>query len=212
MSAAISESLRTGDPRDAILFSQTPLLPMPRFGTLPPLEVGRRRYIVAADGLYLQARSRAMFVTCRLAEAITPFGELQPRIDLVDGLIPHALFAQVVRHALTHSPNEGACLIHWNPDTRGYELTIPEIVDCGQGHITYRTGMIDQDLLVLDVHTHGRYPAFFSSVDDQSDERHGCYFASVLGRCDSELTLEATSRLVVDGAFIDLPWHPWEGA
>lgn len=212
MSATLSESLNASDPRDAILFGQTPLVPMPRFGALPTLEVGRRRYIVAADGLYLQARSRVLSVTCRLAEAVTPFGDLQPRIELVGGLIPQALFAQIAQHALKHSPNEWACLIHWNPTTRGYELSIPEVVDSGHGHITYRTDMIDQDFLVLDVHTHGRYPAFFSAVDDRSDERHGCYFASVLGRCDSQFTLEATSRLVIDGAFIELPWHPWEDA
>lgn len=212
MNAAMLEPPKFDDRRDAILFSQTPLVPMPRFGTLPALEIGRRRYVAAADGLYLQARSRALSITCRLAEAATPFGPLEPCIQLAGGLIPRAIFSEIVRHALAHSPNEWACLIHWSPDACRYEFSIPEVINCSRGHITYRTDMIDQDLLVLDLHTHGRLPAFFSQADDQSDERHGCYFASVLGRCDSEGSLEATSRLVVDGTFISLPWHPWEDA
>lgn len=35
------------DPRDRVLLLQNPILPMPRFGTLPELQVGERRYVAA---------------------------------------------------------------------------------------------------------------------------------------------------------------------
>jgi len=39
------------DTRDRALFAATPMLMAPRFGLLPPLEIGQHRFVAAANGI-----------------------------------------------------------------------------------------------------------------------------------------------------------------
>lgn len=195
--------------RDRVLFSQTPMLMMPSYGTLPPLALGRRRYIAAADGVYLQARQRALDVTLRLACVDLPFGPLREHVELSGGLIPRALYDEMAAHALAQAPKEWAGLVHWDDLEQRYVLTLPSVVDVSNARIRYRSDAIDHERLVLDIHSHGYLPAGFSALDDTSDEC-GIHFACVLGLCLSAQTMVAITRLVVDGQFFDLDWHPWE--
>lgn len=196
-------------PRDRVLFSQTPMLMMPSYGPLPTLEFGRRRYIAAADGIYLQARTRALDLTLRLASFELPFGPLQEQVALIGGFLPRALYQEIAAHALAQAPKEWAGLVHWSEADERYVLTVPEIVEVSNAHIRYRGERIDQQRLVLDIHSHGLLSAGFSARDDTSDEC-GIHFASVLGNCQSAKTMTAITRLVVDGQFFELNWHPWE--
>jgi PRTRC genetic system protein A len=195
--------------RDRILFAQTPMLMMPRHGELAPLPIGRRRYVAAADGIYVQARHRALDLTLRLVQVGLPYGVLSQRVELAGGLLPCALHQRITEHALLHFPKEWAGLVHWSDAAQRYELTIPDTIDASAGHIRYLSHSIDPERLVLDVHSHGAFPAFFSSVDNQSDQ-YGIYFASVFGCCQSTDSLTVVTRLVVDGHFFELDWHPWE--
>lgn len=198
------------DPRDRVLLMQNPVLPMPHYGALPPLTVGERRYVLARDGLYVQARNLAVNVCVRIADSVPlPFGELVVSIELVGGLLPHAFFERMRDEALQANPNEWAALVHWQPQTRRYEWTATRSLDRSAAHIQYDASARDESRLLLDVHSHGTAPAFFSATDDSSDA-HGVYFASVLGRCDCAQRLSVRTRLVIDGLFIPLSWHPWQ--
>lgn len=195
--------------RDRILFAQTPMLMMPRHGALEPLPVGRRRYIAAADGIYVQARHRALDLTLRLVQVALPYGELTEQVNLAGGLLPRALYRHIAEHALAHSPQEWAGLVHWSEAEQRYVLTIPETIEASETEISYLSDSIDRDRLVLDAHSHGTGEAEFSPLDKISDQ-HGIYFASVFGGCQSYETLTVTTRLVIDGHFFELDWHPWE--
>jgi len=197
-------------PRDRVLFTHTPMLMMPRCGRLPPLAVGHKRYIAAADGIYLQARHRALNLTLKLTNADLPYGSLAEDVDVSGGLIPRALFDEIVEHALSAAPNEWAGLIHWRENEQRYALTIPQTVVSSASIIEYRTDGIDPHCLVLDIHTHGHGEAFFSRSHDDLSDQCGIYFASVLGHCYSRHRLTAVTRLVVYGQFFTLSWHPWE--
>ncbi len=198
------------DPRDRARLLCNPLLMMPHHGVLPPLPLGRRRYVAAADGLYIQARNHALSVTLKFADTpALPYGPLQESVHMVGGPLPLALYRQIEDCALAQSPAEWAALVHWEPLESQYQLTIPETIECSGTHIRYRTDQIRSEYLVLNLHTHGTLPAYFSTTDDASDQL-GVYFACVLGRCHSRETLECRSRIVVDGFHYPLVWHPWE--
>ena len=194
------------DARDRIVFAQTPLVPMPRFSALVPLEVGRRRYIGAADGIYVQARHPALSLTLPVPQL--PFGRLKPEVHLPGGLIPRALYEDIERRALARAPTEWAGLVHWNAE-QGYTLIEPPALQREATRISYTTDQLDRDCLVLDIHSHGYGKAFFSDIDDESDA-YGVHFSTVLGRCQSRQTLQAKTRIVIDGQFFDIDWHPWE--
>lgn len=209
MSCAPSALDHLSDRRDQLLFAQTPLYPMPRFGELPLLDLRRRRYIAAADGVYVQARHCALDLTLRLAEARLPYGSLKECVHLPGGPIPRALYEDIKQRVLEHSPKEWAGLVHWDESAQRYSLAVPPTLSRSVSHIGYDRRVIDYSRLVLDVHSHGEHAAFFSSTDDRSDE-FGFYFSSVFGHCGSTETLTVCTRLVIDGHFFDLSWHPWE--
>lgn len=196
-------------PCDRILFAQTPVIMMPRFGALPPLPVGRRRYVAAAEGLYVQARHHGLTLTLQQAAVSLPFGPLAEDVHLVGGLIPRALYEEIRAQVLAHSPQEWAGLVHWDSEAQRYALTEPRVLTRSAQHIRYDGHAIERERLVLDVHSHGEGPAFFSDEDNRSDE-FGFHFATVFGGCQSPETLTARTRLVIDGAFFDIDWHPWE--
>jgi PRTRC genetic system protein A len=189
---------------------------MPHFGELPELQPGERRYVAAADGLYLQARTRALQATvCVLRSASPegrlPYGELQDSVTLPGGPIPLELVDAIEQRVVNDCPLEWACIIQWNADEQCYELHEPPILSRSGSGIEYDTCALDPSCWVLDLHSHGEYGSFFSHTDNRSDGQGGVYFASVLGHCQSASRLSAATRLVIDHLSFPLLWHPWEG-
>ncbi len=194
---------------DAILLGQTPALMMPRFSSLPELTPGCRRYVIARDGLYVQARSRSLLLVLRVEkfQSPLPYGDLVESVQMVGGLIPYSLYAELRRQAVAACPDEWAAFVVYDG---GYRIALPKVEAKSGSHISYRLGGIDEDKIVLDIHSHGKSDAFFSKdLDDRSDN-HGIYFASVLGHCHKEESITCKSRIVIDGWHREINWHPWE--
>lgn len=68
--------------------------------------------------------------------------------------------------------------------------------------------MADDETVAVDLHTHGRAPAFWSADDDRDDQ--GIKVAGVFGLLDQPRPM-ARFRLVINGLYQDLPRHPWPG-
>lgn len=198
------------DTRDRVLLMQNPVLPMPRYGELPSLEPGERRYVVANDGVYVQARTLALTVCARIAPTPPlPFGRLTPSVELTGGLPPHSFFTRMCAEALAESPNEWAALVQWDTDAQRYAWTATEARHRSTCRLEYDSAARDESCLVIDAHSHGVAPPFFSATDDASD-RYGVYFACVLGCCVSFESVRVCTRLVIDDLRIPLTWHPWD--
>lgn len=201
------------DSRDRAILGSTPTLMQPLYGELPPVDHYRHRFVLARDGLYLQARTPALSVCLRVTGEVLcpfPYGELQESVQLTAGKIPYSLYMEMSKRALAANPTEYACLALYDKDNNEYRLHEPGVVSASPGHIDFTTGGYDPESVVLDLHTHGEGEAFFSPTDDHSDGQGGIYFASVLGRCQSSETMTAATRIVVNGIFYPVPWTPWE--
>ena len=198
------------DVRDRVVLMQNPVLPMPRYGVLPSLQPGERRYVVAEDGVYVQARTHALSVCARIASTPPlPFGSLTPRVELSGGLLPRSFFTRMCAEALAESPNEWAALVHWDTGYQRYIWTATEARHRSAYRVAYDSAARDESCLVIDAHSHGVAPPSFSTLDDASD-RYGLYFACVLGYCVSPDSIRVETRLVIDDLRIPLAWHPWE--
>lgn len=198
------------DVRDRVLLMQNPILPMPRYGELPSLEPGERRYVVADDGVYVQAKTLALSVCARIASTPPlPFGSLTPRVELSGGLLPRSFFTRMCAEALAESPNEWAALVHWDAHFQRYVWTATEARHRSTCRVVYDSAARDESCLVIDAHSHAVAPPDFSAIDDASD-RYGLYFACVLGYCVSPESIRMDTRLVIDDLRIPLAWHPWE--
>lgn len=202
-------------PVDSVLFAATPLLPVPRFGTLASLAPGGKRFLAGSDGLYVQASTEVMDVTMKLAATKLPFGDCCERIVLSQGPIPMTLIKDFVRASRQNYPNEIAAAIVLGDDGQ-YELVWPEVQSASGGHVRYVDSVLDDDRLVVDLHSHGEHGAFFSATDDASDcSRRGPYLAIVVGRLLSEspqvavrlalapyLAMHSIDRLIAEGLIV----------
>lgn len=183
-------------PLDLAIASTLPLLAAARHSELPELDVGKRRLILGREGLYLEARSPAVHLCVRLHvidNVPLPFGEPMEFVRLRHGPIPTRLIRTLVDAAVEASPIETALAII--ADEAGYHVVNVPIEQSSAGHVRYRDE-IDDDQLVIDMHSHGRLNAYFSSTDDESDRsRRGPYISVVVGRCDSQVTAEIDTRV-----------------
>ena len=194
------------DTRDRIVFGETPTLMQPVFGEkLPPPEFGKHRFVVGHDGLYFEAQNSVIAVRQRVAKASVrlPYGEVdQCGIQLLNGKIPYAILGEALLKAHQACPNEWAGLVVWDSDGKRYALAEPELVSAGNSHVSYRNALPDNLTVVVDLHSHGFFEAFFSETDDQSD-LGGFYIAGVLSHRTT--TPSSVSRLVVNGHFLSCP-------
>ena len=67
--------------------------------------------------------------------------------------------------------------------------------------------MARDETVAVDLHTHGRGPAFWSADDDRDDQ--GIAVAGVFGLLDQPAPM-ACFRLVINGLYKTLPRHPWQ--
>lgn len=199
------------DARDRVLFQDLPILMTPRFGVLDPLDYGQQRLLAARQGVFLEARTRALHLILPVAQAIMPlpYGSLRAKVELAGGPLPYALYDKMRAAAVATLPHEWAGAVVYTPGT-GYELIEPTPESVSAGHVRYRTEGIPDERLVLDIHSHGYGAAYFSLTDDASDRQGGVYLASVLGRCVDYDSIRVVTRIVVHGRFFPVTWTPWE--
>ncbi len=196
---------------DKALLPITPTLMQPRFGTLPELEIGSKRYVMASDGVYVQARTKALSLTLKIhtMPVPMPYGELKESVILDGGLIPLSIIDKIKHNAINACPNEYAAIVLYDSESTRYTLHEPVINSASAGHIQYQTKTYDDEDVVLDIHSHGELNSYFSATDDQSDFA-GIQFSSVLGHCRDLSSITTVSRICIDGFFYPLEWNPWE--
>lgn len=181
---------------DAALFAATPLVPAPRFGALDPLAEGQKRLLGGSAGLYIEARTAAWDLCVPIAAVPMPYGDLQPRLTCPAGPVPRSLIEAFIERARENCDCEIAAAITID-DNGDFELLWPEVQTASSGHVRYVDSGIDDDRLVIDIHSHARGRAYFSGQDDFSDRsRRGPYLAMVVGRC-ADASPEIATRLVL---------------
>lgn len=195
------------DPRDRVLFAETPTVMQPRFGPpLPPPEDYKHRFLCGDDGLYIEAQNQVIGIRICVAPSSLPlpYGKVERTgIDLRHGLIPSVLFDEALAKSRAAVPNEWAGFIVWDEENGQYALYEPDGLIAGPGHVRYLASFPDNLTHVIDLHSHGNLPAFFSTTDDHSDLT-GFYVAGVIGNCGSDSPTFAT-RMVVNGHFLPCP-------
>lgn len=192
--------------KDRVLLESTPLLPAPRFGSMPDMAVGGVRYIVARDGVYVEGRSRYVHARGQI-QAVDglPFGEIETVFTLAHGLIPGEMQSEQIAMARESLPNEWAGLVVGGRD--GYALVVPEAEEATAGSVRYSASACDPLDLVLDTHSHGAGAAYFSGTDDRDDAGNPspAFLAQVIGglRPDDARHMLAR-RLIIGGWAFDL--------
>ncbi|WP_341744782.1 PRTRC system protein A [Azonexus hydrophilus] len=190
------------DPRDLALQAAVPTVMVPKFGSLELLARPGQRYLVAADGLWLEARRPGVYARMRLAAqnaVAIPYGEVTEAFELACGAIPDEFVADFVEHARKHLPNEVARALVWNEHEE--TLRSVDLVAYSQStaHIHYQYPSLNAgEHVVADIHSHGHFDAFFSATDDADDK--GVQISIVVGNLGRRVP-SICARAVACGAF-----------
>ena len=200
----------TMDPRDQALLAACPVIAAPRFGALPDMGNGQR-IIVARNGWFGQTRLDWLDSIVALGHGSSPmrlpYGEVAEHLRFSFGVLPIRLIEAFVVASRESLPNEAAGVLIYSRRTGHLRLAMCEPEQTSPVHIRYRRpAMADDETVAVDLHTHGRAPAFWSGEDDREDQ--GIKVAGVFGLLDRPRP-SARFRLVINGLYQPLDKHPW---
>ncbi|MHB8742794.1 MAG: PRTRC system protein A [Sulfuricaulis sp.] len=200
-------------PLDAAIAATLPLVMATRHGPMPELAVGAKRIVAASTGIYLETRSPVLHALLPLINehGLLPYGSAHPFVRLAAGPVPEALLREAVERAVIAYPNETAFAIVRSGG--GYAIEDVPIESASQGHVRY-TDTLDDDALVVDVHTHGDFEASFSRIDDESDRaRRGPYISLVLGTAKDATSTTISARFASSPYLLplELDWLQQQG-
>ena len=198
------------DPRDESLQRACPVVAAPLFGVLPAMENGQR-VIVASNGVFVQVKRDWLDCVERLsgidAAMPLPYGQITPIVRFTFGTIPIALLDAFIAAGRAALPNEIAGGLIYSATQATLRLAIYEPLHSTAHGIEYRMPPLARDEgIAVDLHTHGRLPAFWSATDNMDDR--SVKVAGVFGNLDGERP-SAAFRLVLNGMYKPLA-HPWQ--
>ena len=201
------------DPRDALLHHQCPVLPVPRFGPFAPLAQPGQRMLLASNGLFIEVRTTALYALQRAGQVAPglalPYGRLQPQLELAYGRLPRTLIEAFMDAARLVAPHELAGALVYDPLAGLLELVLHTSVLAHAQRVEYRLPpLAPQQVVALDLHSHGHGPAFFSEGDNLDDR--GMCLAMVVGDLQHARPSVAF-RLCLNGLLLPQP-HPWQHA
>lgn len=198
---------------DEFVQRTTPLLAATHAASLGDMADAGHRYVVSRDGLHVQFKRRWVRGSVLLAPcpAPLPFGpppSAGPKLSC--GPVPASLVREFLAEARRVAPVEVAGWIIWRepdgPSCAGsWKLIVLRTLAASGGMVRFeRPQLAAGEHLVVDIHSHGRHPAFFSAQDDADDADVSIVkFAVVLGQV-MESTASTAVRFCACGAFINI--------
>lgn len=195
------------NPLDIALQSVVPTLMVPKYGNLEPMSGNGHRFLVASNGLWLQVKRNwldlCMLLSRQYAVAM-PYGEVKQVMEFAFGRLPTDLVESFAAHAKEVSPMETAAWIVRNRVNGEFRLIMLKSIDVSEAHVHFVRPQLDEsEEMVIDLHSHGAFPAFFSGQDDRDDAGE-VKISVVVGNCDKPVP-SVVARLCALGLMIKLP-------
>ena len=152
-------------------------------------------YVLAGNGVYVQAEGPDLTARVRLAECRTRgLEDAAAKMELRHGKIPGELLAAAIFWFQETPDRERYFAVHW--DGKKYITAVPEQTG-GPTSLKYQP----LDGMTLEFHSHGRLPAFFSGTDDQDEQGFRLY--GVVGRLEQPEP-EVRMRVGIYGHFQEI--------
>lgn len=195
---------------DQMLQAACPTVMIPRYEELNLLDTDTHRFLVAHNGLFAEIKRPWLHAVFNVVDSPVPlpYGEAPRLFDiriqrraLVRGLL------HFIRRAKELSPLEHAAWLTYDPVEGAIHYCEPLVVSRSEGHIQYhRPEASPRHLPVVDMHSHGIFPAFFSKTDDEDDRTDDAKLAFVVGNLDSA---EVSTRMRFVGLGISEDISKW---
>jgi len=204
--------------KDRLIQERFPTIMAPRYEALPPCQLHQTRLLMARGGLYIDTlQPFGAFRRCLwLADRDLPYGEIE-EVDNFSGILKDPQVATIFENyilpqaaAYADDNREWAGWIV-RAKGEGYSyLPLDFEATAASVFIGQRPVLPEDTHLAIDVHSHGRMKAFFSSTDDV-DDSGGVRLSAVLGsysKNEGRHNFLYKCRAVVEGFFFDLEVEP----
>jgi PRTRC genetic system protein A len=155
-------------------------------------------YILAGNGLFIE--NKGVFMDARVQIAgchVRGLAEIAPSTYLKHGKIPGVLFDLAFNTSLTQKEKEVYFAVTWSGQDSKYHLFMsPQVGEAGQ--VKYHV----LDNTVMDIHSHGRIPTYFSGTDDEDEK--GFKLSCLVG--DLDRTPRVAIRVGIYGYYGAVLW------
>lgn len=193
------------DKKDRIMQKACPTVMVPAHSPLPGITPGSYRFLMASDGLWIEALAGWGHFRYPLwiSQRPLPYGPLESMTELTAGAVPTGLIELCRKEALEKARfrKEWAGWIVWREDA-GYEYLPLEILQETGISVQYRFPVLPSGTwLAMDLHSHPFDMAHFSDTDDH-DDRGGIHYSGVFS-FDADLRSNLTLRLCLEGFFFE---------
>jgi len=200
--------------KDRLIQERFPTIMAPRYENLPPCPPHQTRLLMACGGLYIDTlQPFGSFRRCLwFADRDLPYGEVE-EVDDFSGILKDsqvtAIFENSILPQAAEYADDNREWAGWIVCTKeeGYSyLPLDFEASAASVFIRQRPILPEDTNLAIDVHSHGRMGAFFSSTDD-FDDSGGVRLSVVLGsyaRNKGRHNFLYKCRAVVEGFFFDL--------
>jgi PRTRC genetic system protein A len=129
-------------------------------------------YVTAGNGVFLEAENDFYEARLHLAACtVRGLDPLMPQLGLKPGRIPWVLLLTILDHCVSHPDQEWFFAITFT-EAEGFRVSMPQ--EGGHSSVTYQK----VPNTFIEIHSHGRMPAYFSSIDDR-DEGGFCLYGVV---------------------------------
>lgn len=191
---------------DGALQSTTPTVMVPRYAELEELSTPGRRILMAGNGVWLEVFREWLYLRTQIALPLpvaVPYGNVSAEVRMKFGKLPKAMVAQFIEEARARMPNECAGWIIWDESTGAWRLHMLQEISVDRDHVKMILPILgESEHLVIDIHSHGETPAFFSPTDNK-DDLGGSHISGVVG-CLDQASVTAKFRICADGMFVPL--------
>lgn len=168
---------------------------------LPPFGDHLCEYVTGANGVFVRSKRpglEALLPVLDFNGGIRGLAHLTPYVRLDAGPIPGAVISRAVCRMAQVAPQELLTWVNW----RGkYQLVVPEQTTTKNRCKPVNPFDPDGQDALLDFHSHGFSPPFFSTLDDK-DENHGFRLYAVAGYFHAPTLLV---RVGIHGHFWQIP-------
>lgn len=173
---------------DQVLQAHTPVEVVPKYGEFVRMEAEDHRFLVCGDGLWVECRRRwvhAILPMARQSVSAMPFGKVKQTVDLAFKHLPSWAILRFLEEARQHHPKEVGALVSWDEATGEFEYHSCKVLNSGIGHLKQAWPRLREGVWpVLDLHSHGPIPAYFSR-QDRADTGMEVIAAGVVGCLDA---------------------------
>jgi PRTRC genetic system protein A len=193
------------DRKDHILQKACPTVMTPLYSPLPEIEPGSYRFLMARDGLWIEAHPPWGHFRFPLwsSPRPLPYGDVESETTLFSGPVSSELIDLCRKEATLQArvSLEWAGWIIWSEES-GYQYLPLEIIEATKVSIKYKYPVLPEGTyLAMNLHSHPFKMSKFSETDDH-DDQGGMYYSGVFS-FDSGMNSKLTLRLCLEGFFFE---------